>query len=482
MIFNVNILKSEIYPTKNYKWHKLSELDGLNDTSFIIYSKIQSASNNKLILGGLGYYTQYERSIFLSNNDINWEVLFKKGSLNTDCIIDSKDRLLIIGNRVDSANFIYMNDLVSNETKKITLVTEKPFVFTRIIEFSENNYLIKANDGYINYLFQYNYLDSSLTQLIPRKSSTDSADIAINKDLQIINDVALGMTKGRILVTTKIGSKLYYSDDLFKTIKVGYYEENLFYRFMHVILGNGRFIYSYSLNDTLAKDPHTVGLYCYNEVTNKKQLLLNHYLNGRTAFNPISMMACSNEKYIVCKMGVTYESKGFGDTLNVDSLMISDNFGYTFKYVPFPDVNADYNYFAFAAPSVTRDGHIILLVSKRSESGSGAPSPFKAEIYYGIPDDVGVMENEVEYSKIYPNPAKDYINLKIRTLEKSGLGGVPQDIKIFDIFGERALFTPSSLSDNTTQEGNLEIDVSKLSPGIYFIKIGTQPPLKFIKL
>jgi hypothetical protein len=57
-------------------------------------------------------------------------------------------------------------------------------------------------------------------------------------------------------------------------------------------------------------------------------------------------------------------------------------------------------------------------------------------------------------------------------------------IKIFNIFGECVLTTPSSLRDDTPpKEGNFKIDVSGLIPGIYFLKLNNKlTAIKFLKL
>jgi hypothetical protein len=77
---------------------------------------------------------------------------------------------------------------------------------------------------------------------------------------------------------------------------------------------------------------------------------------------------------------------------------------------------------------------------------------------------------------ISPNPATDYITISLSPAG-GGRGWTPE---IFNIFGEKES-TPSSLRDATPQEGNFRIVVSKLAPGVYFIKIGDKFE-KFIKM
>jgi hypothetical protein len=79
---------------------------------------------------------------------------------------------------------------------------------------------------------------------------------------------------------------------------------------------------------------------------------------------------------------------------------------------------------------------------------------------------------------IYPNPATDYISI-VNSRVNQWVEG--QEIRIYDIFGNE-MHPPSQTSSATPQEGNLRIDVSALPAGIYFVKIGNEKPVKFIKL
>jgi uncharacterized Ntn-hydrolase superfamily protein len=68
---------------------------------------------------------------------------------------------------------------------------------------------------------------------------------------------------------------------------------------------------------------------------------------------------------------------------------------------------------------------------------------------------------------ISPNPATDYITLEIPPLEKRGLGGVLQSIRIFDVFGNCVLTVETQCIASPQK-----IDISALSPGMYFVRIG----------
>ncbi|OGU58179.1 MAG: hypothetical protein A2X64_06955 [Ignavibacteria bacterium GWF2_33_9] len=90
---------------------------------------------------------------------------------------------------------------------------------------------------------------------------------------------------------------------------------------------------------------------------------------------------------------------------------------------------------------------------------------------------LGINEQYAESKNISisPNPASDYITLTIPPLEKRGLGGVLEEIQIFDIFGKSALIV------GAIYELPLQIDISTLPTGVYFVMIGDKVE-KFVKI
>ena len=75
---------------------------------------------------------------------------------------------------------------------------------------------------------------------------------------------------------------------------------------------------------------------------------------------------------------------------------------------------------------------------------------------------------------ISPNPATDYITININginpTLKRGGEGDV--FVGIYDIMGILVSNTPSSVFNGQTGASDLpRIDISNLSPGVYFVKI-----------
>lgn len=72
----------------------------------------------------------------------------------------------------------------------------------------------------------------------------------------------------------------------------------------------------------------------------------------------------------------------------------------------------------------------------------------------------------------YPNPTTDYINIDLSFLRMQ-----ESTIEIFDVFGNRVF------SVETQNFVSLpRIDVSALPPGVYFVKIGNEKQIKFVKM
>jgi photosystem II stability/assembly factor-like uncharacterized protein len=74
-----------------------------------------------------------------------------------------------------------------------------------------------------------------------------------------------------------------------------------------------------------------------------------------------------------------------------------------------------------------------------------------------------------------PNPASDYIEILSPPLER-GLGGVA----IFDLLGME-ITTPNLIPTLSEGEGVVRLDVSHLSPGVYFVRVG-DVVRKFVKM
>jgi hypothetical protein len=95
-----------------------------------------------------------------------------------------------------------------------------------------------------------------------------------------------------------------------------------------------------------------------------------------------------------------------------------------------------------------------------------------------------VEENNNEELFISPNPAKDYIEiLQLNlTFNRRVDTGVLEEIAIYNVFGEKMLNLSSAGGGGNAADGGgqIRIDVSHLTPGVYFIKIADKIE-KFVK-
>jgi len=82
---------------------------------------------------------------------------------------------------------------------------------------------------------------------------------------------------------------------------------------------------------------------------------------------------------------------------------------------------------------------------------------------------------------ISPNPATDFLEISYSHSINHWVNPMVdyQDVVIYNVFGVK--IPPRLTSSATPQEGNLRLDVSSLSPGVYFVKVGEKVG-KFIKI
>jgi len=87
---------------------------------------------------------------------------------------------------------------------------------------------------------------------------------------------------------------------------------------------------------------------------------------------------------------------------------------------------------------------------------------------------ISSIENDFRSNNlISPNPATDYITINIGPSEG-------WSVELYNMMGVLIQTTPS-LRDTPPQDGNLRIEVSNLSPGVYFVKIGGRVE-RFVKM
>lgn len=91
------------------------------------------------------------------------------------------------------------------------------------------------------------------------------------------------------------------------------------------------------------------------------------------------------------------------------------------------------------------------------------PPTTTQEFYYQSSINVGLSENNFQsLISIYPNPANEYLYLKLNNYQK----GINYIIK--DIYGKSLLYSLSKINNNDL---NAKIDISMLQSGTYFIEI-----------
>jgi len=99
-----------------------------------------------------------------------------------------------------------------------------------------------------------------------------------------------------------------------------------------------------------------------------------------------------------------------------------------------------------------------------------------------LPEGISSID-EIENNRliISPNPATDFITINLSTINRRVNPTVDGDVvvEIYDVMGLLIHSTPSA-SQPPLNEGNLRIDISNLSTGVYFVKIGDKVE-KFVK-
>ena len=101
------------------------------------------------------------------------------------------------------------------------------------------------------------------------------------------------------------------------------------------------------------------------------------------------------------------------------------------------------------------------------------------EYYYTrLLSEVTYTQKAADDLNISPNPASDFIEISVGAQR-----AVPDDVAIFDLLGME-ITTPSDLTPGPSPRGegsSLRVDVSHLSPGVYFVRVG-DVVRKFVKI
>lgn len=85
---------------------------------------------------------------------------------------------------------------------------------------------------------------------------------------------------------------------------------------------------------------------------------------------------------------------------------------------------------------------------------------------WGTEDELSTENFDGTTVKVYPNPTNDFLYI-------SGIANA-ENLQIIDSLGR-------IVSKQTTSENQLQINVSQLKPGMYFVAIENAPPIRFLK-
>ena len=121
----------------------------------------------------------------------------------------------------------------------------------------------------------------------------------------------------------------------------------------------------------------------------------------------------------------------------------------------------------FDSPKMIFNNDVILLNSGYSGSSDGFLAKFD-NLSTSVPQ---ILNNFIE-PPLSPNPATDFIEFSVGA---NGRSPLQNEVRIFNLFGQAVL------SVGAIHELPLQVDVSGLAPGMYFVRIGDKVG-KFVKL
>jgi len=89
---------------------------------------------------------------------------------------------------------------------------------------------------------------------------------------------------------------------------------------------------------------------------------------------------------------------------------------------------------------------------------------------YTAPKVTSIKQDDIVFEgKLYPNPATDYITINLKTSEVLETSEVSR-VEIYNVMG--VLIHSTNLTPALTRGEGVRIDVSNLTPGVYFVKVG----------
>jgi len=129
------------------------------------------------------------------------------------------------------------------------------------------------------------------------------------------------------------------------------------------------------------------------------------------------------------------------------------------------------------------DGNLIVY-GKTSYfiDGKGLFKSYYASVHFDILSGVEDNNNVNNEIIVQPNPATEYITVNLSSINPTLKRGVEGEvfIEIYDVMGMKIQSTPFNLTPALSEEERARIDISNLTPGVYFVKIGDRVE-KFVK-
>jgi WD40 repeat protein len=422
----------------------------------------------------------------------------------------------------DSSQFLFLYDITTEKPLMfLNKITENLSIFNKVIISHDKKYVyasgMKSADTLkrgkiIKYNFQtgdiikiYPISDYFITDMVISKDGNIIAVVDTNGHIKIISNLSDSTAVIKSYNLKKIINVISISEDNTRLVAGGFMS-GLFYINLQTDVIKSYFqdpyeltkfepyIQSLSLNkkgDKLIVSGKAKKIWVLNYNQEIDEYVMFSDFKGDESNNPANQgvlhIAFSNdENYIYCSsndgFSHIFDSKNFieitkikiiPDTLGnypTTSYLSKDNkkiaLGDIYKNIGIYDVNSgeqqwvkksnNFHYYQINSISFSGDDEYMA-----NTTNDGLLELYKIDDYTYIND-----ASSNPYISIYPNPATDYIEIKLSE---------GYNIKIFDMLGEIVLTVEQ------TSSSVQRIDITKLTYGMYFLKIGNKIE-KFLKM
>ncbi|PZR02637.1 MAG: hypothetical protein DI539_27410, partial [Flavobacterium psychrophilum] len=118
------------------------------------------------------------------------------------------------------------------------------------------------------------------------------------------------------------------------------------------------------------------------------------------------------------------------------------------------------------------NGHIIYRIKPKASVTIGDTISAQADIYFDFNDPIttnevtttiqsvaGINDNNISLFNAYPNPASDYVNLKLSNTDGDGF-----EVTVIDMLGK-------TVFKNSYTANEASLNIASLNTGIYFVSI-----------